>query len=98
MFFSTLASQSQFLFCTYTGVLATVLQEETQTNPITEAANAAIAILENFSGIFLPGLPNMHPTLRIGLHTGMVYHPSHSQSFNLMALTDLMFTPDILLP
>ena len=59
------------------GILATVLEEDTLSNHISEAVNAAIAILENFSGIFLPGLPDKHPTLRLGLHTGKTLHVSY---------------------
>ena len=58
----------------YAGILATVLQEGTVSNPTSEAVNAAIAIIENFSGIFLPGLTDiMHPTLRLGLHAGKTF-------------------------
>ena len=57
----------------HAGILATVLQEGTASNPTSEAVNAAIAIIENFSGIFLPGLTDiMHPTLRLGLHAGKI--------------------------
>lgn len=56
----------------HAGILATVLQEGAISNPTSEAVNAAIAILENFSGIFLPGLTDMHPTLRLGLHAGKI--------------------------
>lgn len=54
------------------GVLASLQREEIASNPITEVVNAAIAIRENFSGIFLPGLQETHPTLRLGLHTGTI--------------------------
>ena len=41
-------------------------------NPMSEAVNAAITILENFSGIFLPAqAAEIHPTIRLGLHIGM---------------------------
>ena len=68
----------------YAGILATVLQEAMLSNPVSEAVNAAIAILENFSGISLPGLPDMHPTLRLGLHAGEINdHEPHPNLINV---------------
>ena len=47
-------------------------------NPTSEAVNAAITIIENFSGIFLPGITDiMHPKLRLGLHAGKIVLQSH---------------------
>ena len=57
----------------HAGILATVFQDGTISNPVSEAVNTAIAILENFSGISLPGLQDVHPTLRMGLHFGEIY-------------------------
>ncbi len=54
----------------YTGILASGIPSDSGTNQITEATNAAITVLDTFSGIFLPGLPYVHPTVRVGLHTG----------------------------
>ena len=66
----------------HAGILATVLQEGTASNPTSEAVNAAIAIIENFSGIFLPGLTDiMHPTLRLGLHAGNNFNLGHNIYF-----------------
>ena len=69
------------LYCMHEGILATVLQEGTASNPTSEAVNAAIAIIENFSGIFLPGLTDiMHPTLRLGLHAGKIFRVINSHN------------------
>ncbi len=55
---------------THAGVLVSGVHSKGDNNQIVEGVNAAVTILEIVSGIFLPGLPYVHPTIRIGLHTG----------------------------
>lgn len=58
---------------THAGILACGIHSTKEggiTDHITEAANAAITVIETFSGIFLPGLTKKHPSVRLGLHTG----------------------------
>ena len=73
MLFQEIKHPSNYIIVVwFSGILATLSEIDTTSSPISEAVNAAIAILENFSGIFLPGqAAELHPTIRLGLHIGM---------------------------
>ena len=55
---------------THTGVLVSGVNDNCDNSQVVEAINTAVTILEIVSGILLPGLPDVHATVRIGLHMG----------------------------
>ena len=55
----------------FTGILASgVYSLNSKEECIVEAANAAVTVVNTFSGICLPGLPYTHPSVKIGFHVG----------------------------